>query len=315
MAKWTEDELTILKNNYTKCGASIPELLINHTAQSIWCKAWKIGLKKLWIDFEGNKFDTLTEMCEYHHTTVHSFICKRNRGYSLEKCLEPIIRHKYRDADIIKAAESVGLTYSGFRKRMAKMTLEEAVDMGTTSEIFAEMGKRKAAEQIIDRVGEKYEFKDGSWCEIIENCTYKNSGVTVRFDDGTIRKNVDYSILRAGYCPGGRERKKSKSLGQTLLMKNGLKATIVKYVSSRKILVEFEDGETVFAQIYNFKQGVVGHPFLKTGRGRGTYQGFITKYLGPDSEGRVWYETEKDGVKDIMTPQQMLKTFSEPQPD
>ena len=57
---------------------------------------------------------------------------------------------------------------------------------------------------------------------------------------------------------------------------------------------------------YDFKRGDVAHPTLQINKRRGFFCGYITKHIGTDSEGNVWYETEKGGVKDIMTPQMMM---------
>ena len=41
-----------------------------------------------WIDHQGNKFNTLAEMCKFHHISINTFMKKRQENLPLEKCLE-----------------------------------------------------------------------------------------------------------------------------------------------------------------------------------------------------------------------------------
>ncbi len=105
--------------------------------------------------------------------------------------------------------------------------------------------------------------------------------------------------------------KREDRIGVTRTMKNGLKATIIQYDTAQSLTVQFEDGALGHGTMGNFGKGKIGHPTLHC-KGHGTCCGFNTVYIGKDSEGNVWYETEKDGIKDIMTPQMMLAAVGYP---
>ena len=316
MATWTNDEILILKEQYPKYGYQIPQLKEKYSPCAIRKKANALGIKciskigKRIVDPCGNEFPSIKAMCDFYKIPEHRFYNRRHAGLPYEECFEQKkIYKKYLDKDIKKAAELMGMTYSGFRKRMDKygLTIEEAINMGTTTDIYHKMGKEKAAVQIIDHIGEVFRFKDGTWCEIIENAQYKNRNVTIRFNNGTIRK-VRYCTLKQGYKPGGRDEKKDTIEGQRRLMNCGLYATVVEYISCRNILIRFEDGTETRAVYGNFVRGGVSHPTLSAHpRKWGTFYGFKTRYAFKDDSGNVWYKTIKDGEKNILTPQMMME--------
>ena len=95
-----------------------------------------------------------------------------------------------------------------------------------------------------ERLGQTKLMNCGENATIIE---YNNANdITVKFDDGTIintsycafNNNKVYKIsLKEKHLIQAQQR-----LGQTELMNCGMKCTIIKYVSSSDITVEFEDG-------------------------------------------------------------------------
>ena len=98
----------------------------------------------------------------------------------------------------------------------------------------------------------------------------------------------------------------SSRIGTRNMMNNGLIAKIIRYGDAYSIDVEFEDGTIAESDYFRFKHRSCVHPGLLK-RGNSVFCGYSTKYIGSDNEGNVWYETEKDGAKSIMTPQMMLK--------
>ena len=56
MTKWTDQEIKILKTEYQKNDANIPELK-TRTESAIHCKAHKLGLKSYTRSFNAKKMD------------------------------------------------------------------------------------------------------------------------------------------------------------------------------------------------------------------------------------------------------------------
>ena len=54
-------------------------------------------------------------------------------------------------------------------------------------------------------------------------------------------------------------------IGETRMMKCGLKATIIKYNNNKDINIKFEDNTTICNKTYlSFKKGIIRHPTIKT---------------------------------------------------
>ena len=95
-------------------------------------------------------------------------------------------------------------------------------------------------------VGMKIKMKCGEEATCIEY--YDKQNIVIRFEDGTIRKNVCvHSFVRGlvAKIPNTFYRQidaKNKYLGTTLLMKCGEEATCIEYVSSDNVTLKFADG-------------------------------------------------------------------------
>lgn len=133
----------------------------------------------------------------------------------------------------------------------------------------------------------------------------KWNDITVEFEDGTII-NSTYGQFKIGKIENPnqpRERKRDRT-GEETVASNGLKMKVIAYRLSSDIDVEFEDGEIVRNKSYtSFLNGNISHPTLST-RKRGEFEGFETRFVG-----NRFYECtcEKCGLKEILTPQQMME--------
>ena len=93
--------------------------------------------------------------------------------------------------------------------------------------------------------------------------------VTIQFEDGSIRDNVSYSMFQRGSVENPnftyRDRnflnKRKTLIGQSAIMKNGLKLTITDYLTSDKCIGEFEDhSEPITFRMNAFRSKTVKHP-------------------------------------------------------
>ena len=112
------------------------------------------------------------------------------------------------------------------------------------------------------RLSETKAMNNGMQATII--AYHSSQDIDVQFEDGSIRKGVTYAQFKNGsVLPLSQtdEAIKQRRLGETKVMNDGEKATIVRYKSSKNIDVQFEDGEIVKNVKYNnFKNGSVRHP-------------------------------------------------------
>ena len=139
------------------------------------------------------------------------------------------------------------------------------------------------------------------------------SALTVQFDDGTIKENVTYGNFTQGYVSNPVRPGKFKAWSREGLekrIKNGLNAKVVKYNRSDNVIVEFEDGVQVTTSWNQFKLSSIHHPNLDR-RHRKVFHGFDTLYAFDEGteDGYVYYHClcKECGLKDILTPQQMIK--------
>lgn len=93
------------------------------------------------------------------------------------------------------------------------------------------------------RVGERYLTNEGDWVEIIEYFTALNA--TIRFDDGTIVRNIKYSRFEKGTISKPKNR-----LGEVFINKNNCKFTIIAYRGATDIDLKFEDGTILYNRQY-----------------------------------------------------------------
>ena len=98
-------------------------------------------------------------------------------------------------------------------------------------------------------------------------------------------------------------------LGETRVMKCGMKATIIRYENNTDIDVCFEDGVVAKDKTYRaFKKGEIAHESLSQKRGSKDFHGFICKQ-GFKDEDRTLYECicKYCGLEDVLTPQEMME--------
>lgn len=108
-----------------------------------------------------------------------------------------------------------------------------------------------------ERLGETKKMNCGLLATIIE---YRAAGdIDVKFEDGV---NV-YHKSYANFSMGKISKPRPDHLDESLRMKNGMIAEIIRYGSYRDIDVRFEDGEIVTNKGYGeFKKGEVANPNL-----------------------------------------------------
>lgn len=114
-----------------------------------------------------------------------------------------------------------------------------------------------------DRVGEEYRANNGMKMTIID---YRSSSyVTVRFEDGEVRKGVSYRDIRNGAVTHPKDKRKRRvhtdRIGETNMANCGMLMTIIAYRTCNDLDVRFEDGVVVVGKSYqNFKTGEIRHP-------------------------------------------------------
>ena len=131
--------------------------------------------------------------------------------------------------------------------------------------------------------------------------------IDVRFEDGAIAKCKGYKEFKKGGIANS--NMKASRLGETQMMKCGMKATIIRYENSRDIDVCFEDGTMIEHKAYdNFKKGEIAHESLNLSHGSKDFHGFICKQ-GFKDEDRTLYECicKHCGLEDVLTPQEMME--------
>lgn len=112
-------------------------------------------------------------------------------------------------------------------------------------------------------IGETNVAKNGMKMEIVDIKNFKD--VTIKFEDGAIVEHKIYSDFKSGMVghPNTIYGKIDRT-NETVVAKNGLKATIVNYKSINNFDVKFEDGVIVHCKYYyNFIKGIIRHPHIK----------------------------------------------------
>ena len=86
--------------------------------------------------------------------------------------------------------------------------------------------------------------------------------IDVRFEDGTVVEHKTYKAFKKGEIAN--QNIKASRLGETRMMKCGMKAAIIRYGGYNDIDVRFEDGKVVVHKAYDkFKKGSIAHPNTK----------------------------------------------------
>lgn len=112
-----------------------------------------------------------------------------------------------------------------------------------------------------NRIGQLNKNSEGLMMEIIE---YKSSyDVTVKFEDGTIRKHVAYNNFRSGKVSTSsrvREQIRKDRIGETSISNKGLRMKIIDYRTNTDMDVQFEDGYIAYGVTYdNFLKGKIAN--------------------------------------------------------
>ena len=113
------------------------------------------------------------------------------------------------------------------------------------------------------RVGESVTLKNGDIATIIDYINAQN--ITLLFSDGTIAYNRQYAAFKKGFVhnPSVAENQKKTRTGMCTTNKAGKKMTIIEYITSKNITVQFEDGPIVYNQRYqDFKNGYIKKPAI-----------------------------------------------------
>ena len=116
------------------------------------------------------------------------------------------------------------------------------------------------------RLGETRIMNCGMEAAIIR---YGNAtDIDVRFRDGAIAKHKTYGLFKEGGIANPDIKVSAENcLGETRMMNCGMKATIIRYNTSKEIDVRFEDGTVVKHKSYSkFKKGGITNPNIKASR-------------------------------------------------
>ena len=115
---------------------------------------------------------------------------------------------------------------------------------------------------IIEHIGEKRTMKNGHKAQV----TSYNSAtdITITFDDGTVREHQRYNDFTHGEIKHeselpGRVKPKDHT-GETSISNKGENITIVKYLNSQYMNVQFDDGTVAYGVNY---QAFVHHKIVK----------------------------------------------------
>ena len=150
----------------------------------------------------------------------------------------------------------------------------------------------------------------------ITNITSSNE-IEVTFDDGYIGTgNNLLSILKGTFQRDDFTAFRKERIGLSKKNCQGIEMKITEYKDSRHITVLFEDGNTKIGKWDDFKDGEMAHPtiykaanrYTGTFKHKGEFVGFIVESAWEENN-NIYYrcECKKCGLKDILTPQQMLE--------
>ena len=86
--------------------------------------------------------------------------------------------------------------------------------------------------------------------------------IDIRFEDGAVVEHKTYKAFKKGEIAN--QNIKASRLGETRMMKCGMKAAIIRYGGYNDIDVRFEDGKVVVHKAYDkFKKGEIANPNIK----------------------------------------------------
>ena len=192
-----------------------------------------------------------------------------------------------------------------------------AIRKGVTYDCFTKGNVRHPKEQerrdnlSKTRLGETSIASNGMTMTIVEyNCA---TNIIVEFNDERhTRVKTSYSSFKKGSVENPNyihnPRKKDRT-GETSVATNGITMTIVKYINSKNIVVEFNDElhTKVKTDYYAFKDGYVKNPHFPM-QDKGTYKTFQTKYAYTAPNGNVYFycECQKCGFKKNLTARELI---------
>jgi len=119
-------------------------------------------------------------------------------------------------------------------------------------------------EKLLNRIGEENINTQGlrMWIKEYRGC----NDVDIEFEDGYISYNKTYNNFKRGLIKNSDyEKQNSKRAclidrtGEVKYNNHGIKMTIVEYINTQNIIVEFEGGYRVKTQYDNFKKGKVSN--------------------------------------------------------
>lgn len=181
-----------------------------------------------------------------------------------------------------------------------KVVIHKAYDKFKKGEI-ANPNMKASAE---NRLGETRMMNCGMEATIIRY--NRCDDINVRFEDGAVVEHRKYKDFKKGKIAN---QNFNPRLGETRMMNCDMKATIIRYNTSKDIDVRFEDGTVVKDRTYNqFKKGEIAHQSLNLNNGSKDFHGFICR-RGFIDEDRVLYECicKRCGLEDVLTPQEMIE--------
>ncbi len=246
------------------------------------------------VDHLGNIYESEAEMAKAYGIDP-DFLHKRlTGGMSIENALTKdkqerteVTDHKGKKHDTFAAmCRAYGWDITTVKRRLKRgLTLKEALET-----------KSRNHTDIKDHLGNTYK-SISAMCEHynIDRNTYKNRislGWTLEDTLTTPLKIIN-------------NKNQKCRIGEVREMNNGLVATITEYDCNDHIRIRFEDGTERDCGYKEFCKGGVGHETLNPcGNPNGYFAGFKTKRM----EGKYFScECEKCGLKDILTPQQMIE--------
>ena len=224
-----------------------------------------------------NQYITIIDYLDYNHITVRfdDGTVVKNRNYGSFKRGE--IKHP-QDRSEYQANERLGETKHMNCGSVAKIIAyrsAEDVDIefddgtivyGVTYYNFTKGTLLNPSiphtQALSDRIGERCKMNCGQYAKII---AYRNQhDMDVKFEDGSIRKGIQYEKFQRGSVSHPRETKDAKAhsrIGESKMMNCGMKAKIIVYRNSHDIDVEFEDGKIAEHKKYSrFQAGSIGYP-------------------------------------------------------
>ena len=149
---------------------------------------------------------------------------------------------------------------------------------------------------------------DGSEVCVVD---YNNNRVSVRLNDGTVLKNLSYTLLKNGRLKSIRDIKEESRKGEIHMANCGLAIRVLNYSNNTCVTAQFEDGQIVTNVKYdNIQKGRVRHPFFTKGPQYtcDIFYDFTDLKKTFEAKGKVFYYcTDKEGVRQVLTLQKIME--------